>query len=96
MKTLFPEIKSITDSVRRRLKTLNLVNTDGTVVSWSRLSPSLRDRKVTNHVAKQLITIEANAKSPREEILNRLVNYIVSANKKDLIKKISKLKNNEQ
>ena len=88
MKTVFKEITEVPDWSKRRLKSLEALNPDGTVVSWGRLWKALKKKEMTDHMIKQLITIEVNAASPRFDVLMRLVGRINRTEKRTLLTKI--------
>lgn len=90
MKTIFPELPSPAPTTLKRLRSRGILNPDNSVVSWSRLSPFLSERKLTSEATKRVIQIEYDSPRPRKEILNRLVRYLYKREKTATLKKLNK------
>ena len=90
---IFSDTTSVSRGACILLNHAGLVNNDGTVVSWSRLNPVMRDRMMTEKEAKQLILLEITRKDgiePREDLINRLVNYLTNIDREDIRSKVTK------
>lgn len=88
---LFGDVAAVGRGARIHLKTVGYLNHDDTVVSWVKLNPAIRDRELTDREAKQLVVIEMESQSPREDLVNRLVNYMTSRDREELRAKLAKL-----
>jgi len=80
-----------------RLESAGFINKDGTVVSYCRMNPAIRDRYMTEVEAKQLIVIElgrADGIAPREDLIARLINYLTTIDKEKTKEKIKTFLNN--
>lgn len=90
-KPLFEDVPSVSEGYYSALKMIGCLNSDGTVVSWKRLAPAIRDRKFNQRGAKCLILIELSQRYPRDEILYRLVNYLSHLERRQTMARIKSL-----
>jgi hypothetical protein len=88
---LFPDVTTISLGDRCNLKWEGLLNDDDTVIGWSRLAPSLRDRKVSEVDAKCLVLIELDQPEPRPDMVRRLVSYLSYSGKEKTMEQIEEL-----
>lgn len=87
---IFPDLVSVSRGQRRLLQHRGLLNKDDTVVSYSRINPKVRDRKLSEDEAKQLILLELSAAEPRVDLINRLVCYMTKIDKEQILGKVNK------
>jgi hypothetical protein len=88
---LFSDVTTVSRGNRIALKREGLLNANDTVISWSRLAPKVRDRKVTEVAAKCLVLIELDQPAPRAELVRRLVSYLSYSGKEKTMEQIEKL-----
>lgn len=88
---LFSDVTSVSRGDRIALRTAGYLNADDTVVSWSRLAPSITNRTITQPQAKGLILLELGQPHPREDLIRRLTSYISYSGKEQTMKAIEKI-----
>ena len=90
---LFSDVTSISRTNSYELQGAGLTNPDDTVISSARLAVKLRDRKVTEQQAKQLVLLELEQESPREDLIHRLISYLSYSGKEQTMKTLNKILN---
>lgn len=92
-KQLFPGVNRPTKIERINLYEYNLINEDGSVVSWMRLAPWLVERALPLLEAKQLVLIELERlpEQPRMDTITRLVSYISYYTKEETLEAVDAL-----
>ena len=88
---IFSDVTTVSLANKAGLKAAGLINDDCTVVSWVRLAPKLRDRKVNQDSVKQLVLLELAQPHPRVDIIRRLVSYLSYSGKEQTMETIKKL-----
>jgi len=92
-KRIFSDVTSVSRGSAISLANAGLTNKDSIVVSWSYLSPFIRDRMIKELEAKQLILLElyrSDNQEPRTEIVYRLTNYLTTIDREQIKNKILK------
>jgi len=90
---LFPDFQSVSRTERLLLEQTQLIDENDVPLSWVRLFPLLRRRKLSIREAKQLVLleIERGSQDARLDIIQRLIVYIAKDQRIALENKINKL-----
>ena len=94
-KRIFSDVTQVSRGAALLLNASGLINKQNVVVSWTYLSPFLRDRMLDDKEAKALILLELfrdDGQPTRDDIVERLVCYISTIDKEATREKIAKLK----
>ncbi len=92
---VFSDVTSVSRTAVFNLVKRKLINDDNTLKGWVILNPFIRDRKLSDVEAKQLVLLELyrdDGGEPRMDIVDRLVNYITNIDREHTRSAIAKLK----